>query len=170
MRNTILDNNTVTVLSTGYTQIRNVMLHVNKVPGRPLRGHVCGKKEGGGGGFRPPPCSRLLATVALDGGATLHVVESALRGREVVERNVRDGERGEHQSEHGERREREIAGHGYLPSRATLACDVFIIARHAGRSQAETIHRYHTVIKRSVRTIERMFEGAFYVSYMITNS
>ena len=144
------------------------MLHVNKVPGRPLRGHFRGMERRGG--FRPPPCPCLLATIALDCCATLHVVETALRGREVVERNVGDGERGEHESEHGEHREREIAGHGSLPSRATLACDVFIIARHAERSQAETIHRYRTVIKRSVRTIERMFDGTFYVSYMITNS
>jgi hypothetical protein len=102
------------VLSTGYTQIRNVMLHVNKVPGRPLRGHFRGKKKGVGGGFRPPPCSRLLATIALHCCAALHVVETPLRGREVVERNVGDGEHGEHGGEHGHCGENEIGGHLHL--------------------------------------------------------
>jgi len=88
------------------------MLHVNKVPGRPLRGHVSVAWRGGG--LSPPPCSCLLATVSLERGAALHVVEATLRRREVVERHVRDGEGGEHGGEHGERGKREVAGHFVL--------------------------------------------------------
>jgi len=66
------------------------------------------------GGAFAPPCSRLLATVSLERGATLHVVEATVRRREVVERHVRDGEGGEHGGEHGERGEREVAGHFVL--------------------------------------------------------
>ena len=91
------------------------MLYVNKVPGRPLRGHVSVAWRKGG--LSPPPCSRLLATIALHCCAALsgirHGLTVAVRF-DVVERDERDGEHGEHGGEHGERGKREVAGHFVL--------------------------------------------------------
>ena len=133
------------------------MLHINKVPGRPLRGHFSVAWRGGG--LSPPPCSRLPCLILCDWNPPVPSLKSVRDSLRIVDSPHLDTI--VHVRNWGNNLDISTlkdVSHFCLPSRATLACDVFIIAWQAKVCQAITINRYHTVIKRSVRSIERMYK------------